>query len=229
MIRSMKESVFKGNLSVVKNKLIKLTWGNVSAINRDLGLIVIKPSGVAYDVMQADDMVVVDLDGNPLEKGLKASSDLKTHVYLYKSFPEINSIVHTHSKWAVVWASVASDIPILNTTHADSFYGPIPCSRDLFDEEVAVEYELNTGVVIHETFTKRDLNYNEIPGIITAHHGPFTWGKTIEKAVENSIILEEVADIAYHAIQLNPNALIPKAVQEKHYLRKHGKKAYYGQ
>ena len=228
-IEELKHIVFEGNLALVKHNLIKLTWGNVSAIDRDLGVIVIKPSGVAYDAMRQEDMVLTDLDGNPLEEGMKPSSDLDTHVYLYKKFDKVNSIVHTHSKWAVVWASVAHDVPILNTTHADAFYGSIPCARDLSDAEVEGKYELNTGVVIEETFKKRNINYLEVPGIITAHHGPFTWGTSVSKAVENSIILEEVSDIAYHAIQMEPNSEIPEAVKEKHYLRKHGKNAYYGQ
>lgn len=208
-----------------------MTWGNVSVIERDLGVIIIKPSGLDYADMTADNMVVIDLNQKPIGEGqLKPSSDLLTHVVLYNHFPGINSVVHTHSKWAVAWAQAGRDIPAYGTTHADAFYGDIPCTRVLTEKEVNDAYEENTGHVIVETFTNRKIDPLAIPGVITTSHGPFTWGKTVEKAVENSIILDEVADMAFHSELINPQ--MPRMKQyviDKHYNRKHGTNAYYGQ
>lgn len=230
-IQDLKEKVYQANLALPKAGLVKLTWGNVSTIDRDLGVIVIKPSGLSYERMTADSMVVTDLDGNSVEEGqLNPSSDLLTHIVLYKNFVDIKAIVHTHSKWAVSWAQAGRDIPAYGTTHADAFYGSIPCTRVLTENEVHEGYESNTGYVIVETFKQRKIDPLTIPGVITASHGPFTWGTTANKAVENSIILDEVADMAFHAELLNRN--IPTMGQyllDKHYNRKHGKNAYYGQ
>lgn len=231
IIKQMKEEVFQANLDLVKHHLVKLTWGNVSAMNRELDVVVIKPSGVPYETMKAGDMVVTDIKGKPLEEGgFKPSSDLKTHLYLYEHFHKITSVIHTHAKWSVIWASVGQDIPIFNTTHADAFYGPVPCARDLKKEEIEDDYEYQTGVLIVNTFHERGLDYHEVPSIILSHHGPFSWGSSIEEALQNAITLDEVADIAYHVKTLDANVQdIPDAVKEKHYTRKHGKHAYYGQ
>jgi len=200
-------------------------------VDRDLGVIVIKPSGLSYEKMTAESMVVTDLDGVPIVEGqLNPSSDLLTHVILYKHFPRVNAVVHTHSKWAVCWAQTGRDIPAYGTTHADTFYGSVPCTRVLSEAEVSEAYEANTGHVIVETFTERNLDPLAMPAVITASHGPFTWGTTIEKAVEHSIILDEVADMAYHSEVLNKDLpAMQQYLLDKHYNRKHGKDAYYGQ
>lgn len=227
----LKQEVFEANLALPKAGLVKLTWGNVSVIDRELGVIVIKPSGVAYDVMRAEDMVVTDLDGKTLmEDVLAPSSDLATHVILYREFPEIGAVVHTHSKWAVAWAQAKRDIPAYGTTHADAFYGQVPCTRELTATEVTQEYEVETGNVIVETFKNRGLDPNAVPGVIVSSHGPFTWGKTAAKAVEHSLILDEVADMAFQSEQLEHDlTAIPSYLLDKHYYRKHGADAYYGQ
>ncbi|MBC2116934.1 L-ribulose-5-phosphate 4-epimerase [Listeria booriae] len=227
----LKQEVFEANLALPKAGLVKLTWGNVSVIDRELGMIVIKPSGVAYDVMRAEDMVVTDLDGKTLmEDALAPSSDLATHVILYREFPEIGAVVHTHSKWAVAWAQAKRDIPAYGTTHADAFYGQVPCTRELTATEITQDYEVETGNVIVETFKNRGLDPNAVPGVIVSSHGPFTWGKTAAKAVEHSLILDEVADMAFQSEQLEHDlTAIPGYLLDKHYYRKHGADAYYGQ
>ncbi|MBC2189940.1 L-ribulose-5-phosphate 4-epimerase [Listeria booriae] len=227
----LKQEVFEANLALPKAGLVKLTWGNVSVIDRELGVIVIKPSGVAYDAMRAEDMVVTDLDGKTLMKDtLAPSSDLATHVILYREFPEIGAVVHTHSKWAVAWAQAKRDIPAYGTTHADAFYGQVPCTRELTATEIAQDYEVETGNVIVETFKNRGLDPNAVPGVIVSSHGPFTWGKTAAKAVEHSLILDEVADMAFQSEQLEHDlTAIPSYLLDKHYYRKHGADAYYGQ
>ena len=227
MFGEIKKRVYKANLELKENNLITLTWGNVSEIDRERGVIVIKPSGVAYSEMKPEDMVVTDLDGNVVEGNLKPSSDLPTHIELYKAFPEISGVVHTHSRWATVFAQAGMNIPMLGTTHADSFYGDIPCTRAMTDGEIAGDYEAETGRVIVERF--KGLNPMEIPAVVVNSHGPFTWGKSAFDAVKNAIVLEEVAMMAWHTIKLNPNADFAKALADKHYFRKHGAGAYYGQ
>ena len=230
MINEMKQRVFEANLALPNAGLVKLTWGNVSEINRDLGIIVIKPSGVDYQTMKLEDMVITDLDGKILEVGLKPSSDLATHVELYKKFPEINSVVHTHSKNAVMWAQAGREIPSYGTTHADTFYGSVPCTRQLTDEEIQRAYELETGKVIVETFNELEIDPLAVPGVLVFGHGPFTWGETTKKAVENSIVLDEIAEMAFRTENINQKIQpIPQYLLDKHYFRKHGINAYYGQ
>ncbi|MHC5230011.1 L-ribulose-5-phosphate 4-epimerase [Enterococcus sp. LJL99] len=230
ILQEMKQRVFDANLALPKAGLVKLTWGNVSEINRDLGIIVIKPSGVDYQTMKPEDMVVTDLDGNLIEVGLKPSSDLATHVELYKQFPKINSVVHTHSKNAVMWAQAGREIPSYGTTHADAFYGPVPCTRQLTDEEIQRAYELETGKVIVETFMEQAIDPLAVPGVLVYGHGPFTWGETPKKAVENSIVLDEIAEMAFITENINQTIQpIPQYLLDKHYFRKHGANAYYGQ
>ncbi len=227
MLEELKEKVFKANLDLVKLGLVVFTWGNVSGIDREKGMIVIKPGGVEYDVMKQEDMVVVDFEGKVVEGKYKPSSDTPTHLVLYKNFPTIGGVVHTHSPMASSWAQAGRSIPVLGTTHADYFYGDIPCTRKLTSEEVKNSYEIETGNVIIETFT--DLNPDTIPGVIINNHGPFSWGKDADNAVRNAKVLEEVAKMAYHSLQLNPDAEIDQFLLDKHYNRKHGKDAYYGQ
>lgn len=230
LIQEMKKRVFEANLLLPKVGLVKLTWGNVSEINRELGFVVIKPSGVPYAEMQLDDMVVTDLEGATVEGKLKPSSDLATHVELYKAFPEIQSVVHTHSKNAVMWAQAGRGIPAYGTTHADTFYGEIPCTRQLTSQEVEKAYEKETGKVIVETFEKNQLKPLATPGVLVYGHGPFTWGETPHKAVENSIVLDEIADMASMTEVINEECdSIPSYLLDKHYFRKHGATAYYGQ
>ena len=205
------------------------TWGNVSGIDRASGLVVIKPSGVDYSRMAAEDMVVVDLDGKPVEGHLKPSSDLPTHLYLYRTFPEIGGIAHTHSTNAVAFAQAGLDIPALGTTHADVFYGPVPCTRPMTKEEVDTEYEKNTGVVIAETLIGRNIDPSAVPGVLVNNHGPFTWGPDAYKSVYNAVTLEKVAEMAFKTLMLNGSASMPGYLLDKHYFRKHGKNAYYGQ
>jgi L-ribulose-5-phosphate 4-epimerase len=227
MLKKLKEEVFKANLDLVKYDLVIFTWGNVSAIDREKGLVVIKPSGVSYDDMKADDMVVVDLDGNIVDGKLKPSSDTATHLVLYKAFENIGGVVHTHSAWATSWAQAGRSIPALGTTHADYFYGDIPCTRKLSQEEVNRAYEVETGNVIVETFN--GIDPDAVPGVVVNNHGPFSWGTNAHNAVHNAKVMEEVAKMAHTALQLNPNAEIDQYLLDKHYLRKHGKNAYYGQ
>lgn len=228
MLEELKQRVFEQNLRLKDSGLVILTWGNVSAIDREKGLVVIKPSGVNYDVMKASDMVVTDLDGNVIEGNLRPSSDLLTHLELYKKFPNIGGVVHTHSTHAVSFAQAGRDLTSYGTTHADTFYGDVPCTRKLSKDEIDNDYELNTGKVIVETFANKD--YEAIPAVLVKNHGPFTWGKTCEKAVENAIILEEVCKMALLSELLNPNIeRVDQYLLNKHYFRKHGKNAYYGQ
>lgn len=228
-VKQLKKRVFEQNLALVKHGLVILTWGNVSAIDRALGIVVIKPSGVSYDRMTEEDMVVLDLAGKVLSGG-KPSSDTPTHLYLYNAFPEIGGIVHTHSSCAVSWAQAGRDIPAYGTTHADAFFGDVPCARALTDEEIKGEYEKNTGVVIAETYQERGIDPMAIPAVLVKNHGPFTFGKTPEKAVENAVTLEEVAKMATNTELINcETQRVDQSLMDKHYYRKHGKNAYYGQ
>jgi len=224
----LKEQVFFANMSLPKYGLVTFTWGNVSGIDREKGIVVIKPSGVSYDSMKADDMVVLDLDGNVIEGRYKPSSDTPTHLELYKAFPDVKGIVHTHSTYASSYAQACSSIPAYGTTHADYFYGSIPCTRILTREEVTSHYEMNTGKVIIEAFS--GLDYNAIPSVIVANHGPFSWGSSPDNAVHNAVVLEEIAKMAINTrIISNNQEQINDYILDKHYLRKHGKDAYYGQ
>ena len=226
MLEGLKKRVFEQNIALVKHGLVVLTWGNVSAKDPDTGLVVIKPSGVPYDTMRAEDMVVVDIDGNRVEGELNPSSDLPTHLYLYKQYPTLGGVVHTHSTYATAFAQSGRDITPYGTTHADAFYGAVPVSRELTDAEIAEAYEWNTGKVIAETVTDTDA----IPAVLVKNHGVFTWGATPEKAVENAVTLEEVAKMAHLTESLNgATPRIKQTLLDKHYLRKHGKNAYYGQ
>ena len=230
MLEDLKEAVLRANLRLVSSGLVILTWGNASQISGDGRFVVIKPSGVSYSDMRAEDMVVTDLDGNVLEGGLRSSSDLPTHLELYRSFPGIGGVVHTHSRYATAFAQSERGIPCYGTTHADTFYGEVPCTRPLSSLETLSEYERNTGRVISETFRTRGIDYTEVPAVLVCKHGPFTWGSSADKAVENAIILEEVACMALAAKELNAEvAPAPQYLVDKHYLRKHGKNAYYGQ
>ncbi|MBO0431898.1 L-ribulose-5-phosphate 4-epimerase AraD [Enterococcus sp. DIV0660C] len=231
IIKEMKQRVYEANLKLPQYGLVKLTWGNVSEINRALGVIVIKPSGVNYEEMTVNQMVVTDLAGNLLEEdSMKPSSDLPTHIVLYEAFEQVNAIVHTHSTNAVMWAQAGRDLPAYGTTHADAFYGTIPCTRQLTKAEVKEAYEKNTGCVIIEAFQERKLQATEIPGVFVYGHGPFTWGETPAKAVENSLILDEICLMAKENEKINPEIQeIPHYLLDKHYYRKHGIHAYYGQ
>lgn len=229
MLRKLKEEVLKANLDLVTYGLVLLTWGNVSAYDEETGYVVIKPSGVSYDTMTADDMVVVDLDGNRIEGTLNPSSDTPTHVELYKAFKGVKAVVHTHSKWATSWAQANMDIPALGTTHADNFYGSIPCTRRMTDEEIGGAYERETGSVIIQTFEERRIDPLQVSAVIVANHGPFSWGTSCTKAVENAVVMEYTAEMAYISTKLNPKTDIQQTLLDKHFLRKHGKNAYYGQ
>lgn len=234
MLEELKQKVFEANLQLVQYGLVVLTWGNVSGIDREEGLFVIKPSGVPYDKMTADDMVVMDLKGNKVEGRLNPSSDTPTHLELYKEFKDIGGIVHTHSSWACSWAQAGRDINAYGTTHADFANGAVPCARGLTENEVNGEYELNTGKVIVEEFEKRGIKPDECPAVLVHRHGPFTWGSSPFKAVENALILEEVAKMASRteriaALDNNSNIGIEQYLLNKHYQRKHGINAYYGQ
>ena len=228
MLEELKKTVCEANLLLPQHGLVTFTWGNVSGIDRDKGLVVIKPSGVPYDGMQPEDMVVVDLDGKLVEGKWKPSSDTPTHVVLYKAFPECGGIVHTHSRWATTFAQAKKEISAMGTTHADYFYGAIPCTRPMTDREIRGEYEKETGNVIVETFADR--NPADIPGVVVCSHGPFAWGTDPMNAVHNAVVMEEVAFMNWHAMVLNPElGPMQQTLLDKHYLRKHGKNAYYGQ
>lgn len=229
MLEALKETVCEANLELSRRGVVLYTWGNVSGIDRARGLIVIKPSGVPYQGMQPSDMVVVDLEGRIVEGTLRPSSDTPTHLELYKAFPEIGGVVHTHSTHAVVFAQAGMEIPALGTTHADYFYGAIPVSRGLTRDEVQEAYEKNTGRVIVETVKETAKQPLAVPGVLVRNHGPFTWGKDPAEAVYHSVVLEEIAEMAWKTLQLNPAAALPSYVLEKHYQRKHGPHAYYGQ
>ena len=230
MLEELKQKVYEANMLLPKYELITFTWGNVSAIDRETGCFVIKPSGVEYDKLKAEDMVVMDLEGNKIEGKYKPSSDTATHIELYKKYEEIGGIVHTHSPEAVAWAQAGRDIPLYGTTHADYFLGAIPCARNLTPEEIEEAYEKNTGVVIVETFEERGLNPMYTPAVLCKNHGPFTWGKDAAEAVHNAVVLEEVAKMARNTEALNPNVKpAPDSIKNKHFYRKHGANAYYGQ
>ncbi len=230
MLEALKEKVLKANLDLVKHHLVLFTWGNVSEIDRETQLVVIKPSGVSYDEMKASDMVVVDLNGNVVEGDLRPSSDTPTHIEFYKAFPGIGGVTHTHSTFATAWAQAGRDIPFYGTTHADYFYGDIPCARSLTQAEIEGEYEKNTGLVIIERFRKDNIDPLAVPGVLIKSHGVFAFGKDGDGSVYNATVIEEVAKMAYLTEGINPD--VQRAdmfMMEKHYMRKHGKNAYYGQ
>lgn len=228
MLEQLKKEVLEANLKLVKYGLVTFTWGNVSGIDREKGLVVIKPSGVEYDGMTAEDMVVIDLEGNVVEGKWKPSSDTPTHLVLYKAFTNIGGIVHTHSRKATSWAQAGRGIPAYGTTHGDYFYGEIPCTRKMTPKEIAGEYEKETGNVIVETF--KDKSYADIPAVLVNSHGPFAWGIDPDNAVHNAVVLEELAFMAYNTEAINPDVkVMQQELLDKHYLRKHGKNAYYGQ
>lgn len=227
MLEKLKEEVYQANMELPRQKLITLTWGNVSGIDRECGLVVIKPSGVDYGILKPEDMTVVDLEGNRIEGKYKPSSDTPTHLELYKAFPQIGGIVHTHSSWATGWAQTGRAIPCYGTTHADYIYGEVPCTRCLEGKEFN-EYEKNTGLLIAEMF--KDKDYEAIPAVLCKNHGAFAWGKNAANAVERAIVLEEVAKMAAFSEMIDPQVKpAPQDLQDKHYFRKHGKNAYYGQ
>ncbi|MGM9636264.1 MAG: L-ribulose-5-phosphate 4-epimerase [Candidatus Avispirillum sp.] len=228
MLEALKEQVLRANLDLVKYGVVIFTWGNVSALDRETGLVVIKPSGVDYSVMKAEDMVVVDIDGNRVEGNLNPSTDLPTHLEIYKAYPEVGGVVHTHSAHATAWAQAGRGIPFYGTTHADYFYGEIPCTRELRRDEVETDYEKNTGLVIAETIGDREPL--AMPGALVKSHGVFSWGKDAANAVHNAVVMEYVAKMATEAEAVNPGIhSAPDYLLEKHYQRKHGKNAYYGQ
>lgn len=231
MLEELKKEVCHANLLLKEYGLITLTWGNVSAISEDGQYVVIKPSGVSYSEMTADMMVVTDMNGTVVEGTLRPSSDLATHLEIYRNHPEIRSIVHTHSRWATATAQAESPIPCYGTTHADHFYGSVPCTRHLSEEEIQNEYELNTGKVIVETIRDQKIDPLAVPAILVCKHGPFAWGKTPEKAVENAVVLEECAYMSFISKMLTDGKVMPapQVLQDKHYFRKHGANAYYGQ
>ena len=229
MLEKLKKEVLKANKMLQSSGLVKMTWGNVSGIDDDSKLVVIKPSGVEYDILQARDLVVVDLDGNIIEGELNPSSDTPTHLELYREFPMIKGITHTHSMYATSLCQMGKPLPCLGTTHADHFYGTVPLARPLSEAEVAENYELNTGKVIVETFRKLELNPMEIPAVLQHFHAPFTWGKSAIDSVKNSIALEFCAQMAVQGLQAGILEVMPQHIQQKHYLRKHGKNATYGQ
>lgn len=229
MLEALKEQVCRANLMLPEHNLVVFTWGNVSGFDRESGLFVIKPSGVPYSELKPEDMVVVNLQGEKVEGRLNPSSDTPTHAVLYSQFPDIGGIVHTHSRWATIWAQAGRGIPAYGTTHGDYFYGTVPCTRKMTPEEIAGEYEKETGNVITETF--RGTNPNDIPAVLVHSHGPFTWGKDCFEAVHNSVVLEELAMMAWHTEAIAPQAMqsMQQELLDKHYLRKHGANAYYGQ
>lgn len=230
MLEKLKKEVLEANLQLPKHGLVTFTWGNVSGIDRDRGLVVIKPSGVPYEELTLEDMVVVDLEGNIIEGTKRPSSDTPTHLALYRSFQHVGGIVHTHSPWATAWAQAGRSIPALGTTHADYYYGEIPCTRTLTKDEITRAYELETGNVIIETFETGGIDPLAMPGVLVSNHAPFCWGKNANQAVHNAVVLEEVAKMALHTFQLNLQIEpIDQFLLDKHYLRKHGVNAYYGQ
>lgn len=230
MLKELREKVLKANLELPKHNLVTFTWGNVSAIDRESGLVAIKPSGVEYDVMTADDIVIVDLDGNRVWGTKKPSSDTATHLELYRQFPTVGGIVHTHSRHATIWAQAGEDLIAAGTTHADYFYGSIPCTRKMTPAEIQGEYELETGKVIVETFRERGIDPKDVPAVLVHSHGPFAWGTDADNAVHNAVVLEEIGYMNLFTRQLRPNLQsMQQELLDKHYLRKHGKNAYYGQ
>ncbi len=230
MLEELKRKVYEANMELPRRNLVTYTWGNVSGIDREAGLFVIKPSGVEYEELRPEDLVVMDLQGNKVEGDLNPSSDTKTHLVLYNAFPQIGGIVHTHSTNAVAWAQAGHDIPACGTTHADYFYGPVPCARSLTKEEIDEDYEMSTGNVIVETFRERGIDPVYVPGVVCRNHGPFTWGKDAAQAVYHAVVLEEVAKMAILTKQIDPQAgPAPDCILDKHFMRKHGPNAYYGQ
>ncbi|MFV0556500.1 MAG: L-ribulose-5-phosphate 4-epimerase [Lactovum sp.] len=230
MLEQLKEEVLQANLELPKHGLVKFTWGNVSAFDPETGYFVIKPSGVSYDDMKASDMVVVDLDNNIIEGDYNPSSDTPSHAVLYKNYPELGAIVHTHSTWATAWAGSGVDVVAMNTTHADTFYGPVPCTRYLTQEEIDAGYEHETGKLVVETFKEREIGILDVPAVLLHGHGPFTWGKDMKSAIYHAVVLEEVCKMNILSRQINSYATeLPQSVLDKHYLRKHGEDAYYGQ
>jgi L-ribulose-5-phosphate 4-epimerase len=228
MLETLRKEVYEANMALERYKLVTFTWGNVSAIDRERGLVIIKPSGVPYESLKSGNMTIVDLDGNRVEGEFKPSSDTPTHIELYKRFKNIGGIVHTHSKWATSFAQAGLSIPAYGTTHADYFFGAIPCTRALTEAEVNGDYELETGKVIVETF--RDIKEDQIPAVLVKNHGPFAWGKDAAEAVHNAVVLEEIAMMAYVTRSLNGDASpMPDVLLNKHFMRKHGKNSYYGQ
>jgi L-ribulose-5-phosphate 4-epimerase len=230
MLESLKKTVWEANMELPKYGLVTFTWGNVSGIDRESGLVVIKPSGVPYEEMRPEHMVVVDLDGKVVEGNLRPSSDTPTHVVLYKAFPTIGGVVHTHSPWATSWAQAGRSLPALGTTHGDYFYGEVPCTRPMTEAEIQGAYELETGNVIVETFEKRGIDPAQVPSVFVFSHAPFCWGKDPHNAVHNAVVLEECSKMAVHTYALNPNTQpMDQNLLDRHYLRKHGANAYYGQ
>lgn len=230
MLEELKKQVYEANMLLPKYGLVTFTWGNVSGIDREKGLFVIKPSGVDYDKLTWEDMVVMDLDGNKVEGKYKPSSDTPTHVEIYKGFPEVGGVVHTHSSWATSWAQAGRGIPCYGTTHADYMYGEIPCVRTLTKEEIDAGYEKNTGVLIVDYFKENKIDVVAMPAVLCKNHGPFAWGKDAHEAVHNAVVLDEVAKMAARCEMINPNNKpAPQELQDKHYFRKHGANAYYGQ
>ena len=230
MLEELKQRVYEANMLLPAHGLVTFTWGNVSEIDRETGIFAIKPSGVDYDKLTADDMVLVDLNGNKVEGKYNPSSDTATHVELYKAFPEIGGVVHTHSSYATSWAQAGRDIPCYGTTHADYIYGEVPCLRCLTKEEINEAYEKNTGLLIVDEFKRMGKDIEAVPAVLCKNHGPFTWGKNANDAVHNAVVLEEVAKMAYRAETIQPKvAPAPQELQDKHYYRKHGANAYYGQ
>lgn len=230
MLEDLKRQVYEANMALPEYNLVVFTWGNVSGVDRDKELVVIKPSGVDYNDLTPENMVVVDFDGKVVEGDLKPSSDTATHIELYRHFKDIGGVVHTHSSWAVSFAQAGTDIPAAGTTHADYFYGDIPVTRAMKDEEIKTDYEKNTGSVIVNTFKERTIDPNQIPGVLVNDHGPFTWGTSPSNAVHNSVVLEQIAEMTYRGLMLsNSSSRMDQVLLDKHYLRKHGKDAYYGQ
>ncbi len=231
MLEELKKAVYEANMELPARGLVTYTWGNVSGIDRQKGLFVIKPSGVDYEKLRPEDMVVMDLEGNKVEGDMNPSSDTPTHLELYKAFEKVGGIVHTHSPHATAWAQAGRDVPCYGTTHADYFYGPIPCARNLTPEEIEEAYEKNTGITIIETFKERGIDPMHVPGVLCKNHGPFTWGKDAANAVYNAVVLEEISKMNLMTEILNPNGdnTTPQSMQDKHFMRKHGPNAYYGQ
>ena len=230
MLEELKKQVYKANMELPRYGLVTFTWGNVSGIDKERGLFVIKPSGVDYDKLTPEDMVVMDLQGNKIEGRYKPSSDTPTHLELYKAFPEVGGIVHTHSSYATSWAQAGRGIPCYGTTHADYIYGEVPCLRCLTKEEIGEAYEENTGDLIVNEFLRMERDPMAVPAVLCKNHGPFAWGKDAKDAVHNAVVLEEVAKMAYRTETINPKVLpAPRELQDKHYFRKHGANAYYGQ
>ena len=228
MLEELKQQVYEANMELPKRGLVTYTWGNVSGFDKETGYFAIKPSGVEYDDLKPEDMVIMDLNGNQIEGKYRPSSDTATHIELYKAFKEIGGVVHTHSPWATQWAQAGRSIPSYGTTHADYFYGDIPCARSLTKHEIEEAYEKNTGLVIVETFKGNNPKF--VPGVLCTNHGPFAWGKDAKEAVHNAVVLEECAKMAYYTECINPRVQqIPQALMDKHFLRKHGENAYYGQ